>query len=400
MTHDVETLLTRELRSVADDLVVPPLPRLDLVAEEAAPVSLLRRWSPLLVAAVLAVLVGATSLWFVRGQDDVQPAPPGPAPSDPTPTGPTETVDPDAPVPTTAPTVTHVVNEELWVAGRQVPGQWWAVSTAADVWLAASGDGTWSYARGDGDPVELDAPGMLQRAVLSPGGDYVAAVVTSGGRSYVWGIRTSGGEFGGVEPATEVQGPEGQSPWVAAVTDAGLVVLRTADGNAVYDAAGGGGVEPVTGDGWTVVDDSAAGPVVTDGADATDAMQGDVRLAEITADGRVETTASLRPYGDLAVSPSATWMAWVEPEYVGGEAMGAPTLEVAAVGGGRPSPDDVSLVPPDGWVFSQQTQVAVWEDDDYFLAGVYDEVGTWALVRCGVQQQKCVLLDTPGAPTS
>ncbi|MGN0065464.1 MAG: hypothetical protein ACI379_14600 [Nocardioides sp.] len=392
MTYDVESEITRELRSVADSVTVPPMPRLG--AEESAPVvPLVRRASTWLVAAAVLVAAGVGTAWWMRPDPDAPQPAPSPTVTDSPSPEPTATDTPGA-VPTGAPTVPYVVNGELWVDGEQVEGEWAYLQVGRSAWVAMRDDGSWWYGRA-ARAQRLDAPGAIEQGVaVSPSGDLVATVVTVGSTPYVWGVETaSGDEFGGAGSGAELPTPpDGPGPWIAAVTDARQVITRDGGGNHMY-LVGSSAPMVLLADqtpGWTVVAGTSLGPVVSDAQYAVDAQEGDVRLAEITQDGTIETTASVRPHAALSTSEFGTWMAWIGPGTLGGEAAGVREVSLAPVGSGTAGPDDTVLRAPGGWLF---TSAGTWEDDRYVVFTVVSEQGTERVVRCDAQAAACVVID-------
>ncbi|MFA6298571.1 MAG: hypothetical protein WC642_05355, partial [Nocardioides sp.] len=74
MTTELEDMLARELHEVADGVHVPPMPSV-VPAGEPRPRAA-RRWQPLLVAAVVALVVGVMVVVLGRaGEGEPQPAP-------------------------------------------------------------------------------------------------------------------------------------------------------------------------------------------------------------------------------------------------------------------------------------------------------------------------------------
>ena len=393
MTYDVESEIARELRAVADSVTVPPMPRLP--AEASAPVvPLVRRASLWLVAAAVLVVAGVGTTWWL-GRD---PAGPAPAPS-PTVTdqpSPEPTTDTHDAVPTGTPSVPVLVGDDLLVDGSVVDGEWVHLVVSREVWVARDRAGEWWWGRGP-DAQRLSPPGAIEQGVVaSPSSDLVATVVTVDGTPYVWGVETvSGDEFGGPVPDAELPTPpDGPSPWVVAVTDGGQVITRDGGGNSMYVVGSSAPMVALADQtpGWTVVAGTSLGPVVSDAPYAVDAQQGDVRLAEITQEGALETTASVRPHAALSTSELGTWMAWIAPGALGGEAAGVSEVSLAPVGSGVAGPDDAVLTAPGDLLF---TSAGTWEDDRYVVLNAVDaqEQGREEVVRCDAETAVCVVVD-------
>ncbi len=170
MHDDIETILTRELREVADGLDVPALPHLP-----ARPPSRFL-WAPL-VAMAAAVLV---ALVFLVGDPAGRSTRLDPAPEptpQPTPQ-PTEVVTDDAtdPLPTEVPTgqprVPYVLDGVVHVGGDAFPGDsspgYYEVEGTAQGWLAVQSPFVWSWGNG-GAPQVLDVA-VEQPPAVSPDG--------------------------------------------------------------------------------------------------------------------------------------------------------------------------------------------------------------------------------------
>lgn len=139
MNNDLGPALTRELQEVADRVRIPPLPPLPTAESAPAPRRVGRLWQPLLAAAAVVLVIGATALLISqRGDDEPQPAP---APT----------------VSTQLPDVPYVFDGRLYVAGTQVPGSWLSVESRDTVWLAKRADGTWWFGAPGDDGGQIDA---------------------------------------------------------------------------------------------------------------------------------------------------------------------------------------------------------------------------------------------------
>ena len=133
MAVDIEEILGRELREVADGLHVPARPPLP-----QDPPRISRHRHALLVAAVVVLIIAsAVAMEMIsRGERALDPAPPAPTPSRT-----------DAPIPTATPTATYELNRKLYAGGRRVPGTWLWVTAAGDTWVAWRDDLTWWWGR-------------------------------------------------------------------------------------------------------------------------------------------------------------------------------------------------------------------------------------------------------------
>lgn len=377
MERDVEQILVRELREVADGVEIPALP--------PGPAERRPRpgWQPLLVAAavVLVVLGAAAVLSWVSGGSDIQPAPA------PRPTAATHhTAEADA-VPTSPPTVPYVLGTRLYVAGERVPGDWAHVEGTGTGWVAVRSDGTYWWGN-DATPRSL--PGrMNQPPAVSPDGRYLARIVDAGGEGVLTALDLeSGGERLGSVPVDLVD-RDGVSTSVAAVTDDGLVVTRGNGTSLLWRPLGDGRTVDLsaTAPDQAVVGGTAAGLVVVDGADAAaDARQGQTYLADISADGRITHRRPVPNHDDLVAADA--WLAWVPPGTLGGEVGAVDGLDVRRLDGSGAG----TLTPPAGWAFRAMSWT--WEDGDHLVAAVVKD-GEERMVRCSPAAQSCVLLDTP-----
>ncbi|GCD88560.1 hypothetical protein [Nocardioides sp. LS1] len=381
MTTELEKVLVRELREVADGLHVPPMP--SLPREEARP-GRVRHWQPLLVAAVVVLIVGAVAVFLGESGDGS----PDPAPA-PTPT-PSVTPTPDATIPAAPPSVPYVLDRRLYVDGTQVPGEFWAVESRGGAWLAWQPDGTWWFGAPGVDAGPISAV-IDEAPVLSPHGKYVAFVDLSSGKPVLTGFDTSpSGEGLGAAPIDLPRRENGVAVRVRAVTDDGDVIVQGTRTSLMWRAG--------TGDQQTVVDltqtapdqvvlqGTAAGLVVVDGADgATDATSTEPYLATISPDGVLARTGTLPTYDDLEVSPGGTWLVRAPAGTIGGDVPAVDSLSAQEVG----SSDEMVLAAPDRWGFATNTWA--WEDDETLVAVLLPLRGQAdpRLVRCSVTLGGC-----------
>ena len=382
MFHDLEETLTRELREVADELHVPPMPPLP----EQAPRPVRRRRALLAAAAAVAVVAGATGVVAtIPGERDVQPAEPSPAPSASTPpsTSPSPTTAP-TPIPKGTPTLPYVLDRRLLVGGEQVPGDdWWSVEPAGDAWIGVRGmPPTWWWGRGT--EVHELPDGEDVNPKISPDGSYVAVVRSENGEGILTVVDTESGQ--NVEETPTSIGPvqPGQGAYVAAVTDDGTVVIRR--GNEYLTWSG----EVVTGttSGQMVYGATPAGLVAGD-VDPGPEDGGPAYLAELSDTGALTKVRDLPEHDDLIVSPSGSWMAWTPLGTTRGDVTAVPSLQLQRLSGGDP----VTLEAPEGWEFAVRTYA--WEDDGH-LVSVVSSPGQRQdrLTRCSAEQARCVLLGT------
>lgn len=385
MYSDLERSLIRELDSVADDVVVPPFPRLPVTSPGR------QRWqavAPLVAAAAVVVVILAMVIGRPQGRE------PEPAPS------PTKTVD-TGPVSTAAPASPVAMSGRLLVGGVEVSGRWSSVEGSGTHWVAQraadsgpdfvgpDGAGSWWWGYDD-RPQQLEGT-MYQAPVISPGAGYLARVLSEGGGAMLVGADTEeGGEgFGGVDLPGAALDPAVRA---VAVTDAGLVVVAGTnfqrlwrpliDDRETIDLAQ---TEP----GQVVIGNTGAGLLVNEGDyDSTDGTQGAPYLAQLSDDGTLTRVGAV-PTHDV-LEASRQWLSYVPPGTVGGEASGTTALYVQRIDGSEAD----ALLPPEGWLFVAPG--FSWETDDRLLALVVTrDGGDEALVRCRPAPSSCVFVDLP-----
>ena len=371
MNHDVEAVLTRELREVADGVKVPALPPLP---EDNRSRSV---WVPLLVAAaVLLVVLGAVAaVTALGGERELQPAP------SPSPTVPTEAASDEA--------VLHgATDDPLRVQGPAVR-RWRAGSRRLELGqghrdpldrrAASTATSWWGY---DAEPQRIDGF-FNQPPAISPSGGYWAGLLDEGSDGLLTGADTeSGGEgFGGVPIETVTR--DGLQVRVAAVTDDGMVITGNGipllcrplvDGETVDLAS--------TAPGWDVVDNTPAGVMARNDA-------GELYLVDITAEGEITPLQQLPEQNEGGPAASTEWLAWADPDQVGGEAAVVDAIWVQRIDGS----DAGTLSPPQGWLFAAAN--GTWEDADHLIATVVDDAGKERMVRCSPITRECVLIDAP-----
>lgn len=366
---DIEELLGRELRQVADGVHVPAMPPLPQEPPRAH-----RHWAPALVAAAVVLIVaGAVVLALaLRGDRQLEPSPPLPS----------RTATADA-VPKTPPTIPYVLDQRLYVDGERVPGTWWSVEAGDAGWVALRTDYTWWWGRG---PQANAVNGLADSPlVISPNGEYAAGIDD---HDRVTGFETRfGGEGLGAVPVDLGDPQSGNPVRVRAVTNDGRVIVQGAETAVLWLPLVDNSTVDLTdtAPGQVVESNTPAGLVVTEGED------GAPYLAEISDAGEPTPTGTVPAHDSLAVSPGGARLAWTTPGTLGGEVTSLTTLQAGTVDG----TEQVTLTAPDGWGF--RVEAWAWEDDDHLVSPVVSERGDRPerVTRCDVHSARCVLIDAP-----
>lgn len=297
--------------------------------------------------------------------------------------------DPPQPVPATwqaQPGVPVEVDDDLWVGGEQVPGEWWGVEGRGTRWIGVQFDRTWWWGN-DAQPRRMEGE-VDQGPAISTSGRYLAYVVGSGREWTLVGIDTQdGATLGTLELPRQRMSP---APRAVAVTDDGLVVVggprfqwlwRPLVDGATVDLAR-------TAPGQAVVGGTDAGLVVNEGRyDRTDGAQGAPYLARIAEDGALRRLGPV-PTHD-AVAAGEKWLAYALPGTLGGEALGPDELQVQRLDGSATG----VVAAPEGWRFNPSDMQ--WETADELLVVLVSADGDEALARCRPDQETCALVDLP-----
>lgn len=379
MYRDVEEMLTRELRGVADHVRVPALPELP-----TAPPPARFAWQPMLVAAALVLVALATVASLLRLGEGQTPQP-APEPTTVI-TDDATTAEPD-PVPTGPPSVPHLLDGVLHVGGRTYPGYDYLQGGTDAGWLVGRPDLSWWWGN-SGRPAPIPVP-VEQSPGISPNGRYVAHLSPEGELS---GFETAAGEGMGTPVQVPARDEDGvgtrtvvtDDGWVVAsgrgvgvlwrpyVVDAEVVDLtETAPGQQVWQA---------TRAGLVVFDASGDARTPGDG--------GRVYLADLTADGQLVPVADLPNFPGSMLDAAGEWVAWVPPGVAEGDVTEYDEIRVRRIDGG----DEGVLTPPDGWRFVNRS--FTFEDNQFLVVPVTDGKRE-RMVRCSPALQECVLLDVP-----
>lgn len=366
----LEDRIARDLHSTADGIAVPPRP--PIAATRAG-----RRWTPLLVAAVVLVVV-ATGITLIATHRSATPASPSGTPS------PSPSPSAIAHVARSAPQTPYVLDHALFVHGSRVPGSWQYVAHAGSAWVAQRTDNSWWYGVGTRAPSAISGQDVVGAPVLSPDGAFAAFLVNGQNGTTLTGFETRvGGEGIGGVPVPRTDGA-GAPVNVKAVTDDGDVIVQSDGGiSRMWEPySGHTGTHVVdlsrTAPDQVVVSATTAGVVLTDGAD------GPAYLGDIDADGTVHRHGTL-PSPEVVVDPTGRSMVWPRSRPAG-EQTWIGTLLVRPVGGGATQ----RLTLPIGWGFAVETWS--WETADTLVSRAVTADGFSRMVRCGVSAGKCVLL--------
>jgi hypothetical protein len=369
MSVDIEEILGRELREVADAVRVPALPALP--REQARP----RHWQALLVAAVVLLIVAcAVAMEAISGGSrEPSPAPPSPSPS-------------RVGISTSPSTATYELNRKVYAGGEQAPGSWVWFAGVGDSWVGWRDDLTWW--RGLGTQIDRIEDVNHRAPALSPNGEYIGAVLGTSGEGDLVGFETRrGGEGLGGTPIELGDPDAGNSTRVRAVLDDGRIIAQGASAAILWlplrDVDNTVDLSR-TAPGQEVRYNTSAGLVVTDG------LGGSPYLAEISDAGRLTSLRDL-PSNNAVFSPGAVWFAWTPSAPQGGDVMRVPTLQVQSLD----DADEVEWTAPAGWDF--RVGEWTWEDDDLLVAPVAQDDGPYGerIARCSVRAARCVLIDSP-----
>lgn len=381
MHEDIEKILTRELRQVADRVEVPPLPGLPSDTPTRSV------WPPVLAAAAVVLIALITLSGVLPDRDGA----PHPAPQ------PTEVITDDATesvpqeVPTGRPKVPYLLDRVVHVGEETFPGYDW-VEGAEQGWVAVKPPFAWAWSNG-GAPRDLEVA-LEQPPGVSPNGEYLAYITADGEMN---GFQTApDGEGMGLPVPVPVRDEDGVGTRIGAVTDDGWVI---ASGRGVgilwrpFD-----GADPVdltqTAPGQLIWQATNAGLVVVDGrGDARDpsgdnraAGDGRVYLADLTPEGELVPIVDLPNFGMADVSTE--WVAWVPAEQIVGDVREYDEIRVRRLDGDR----EGVLSPPEGWRFSNTA--FTFEDAQFFVTRVTDGQQQ-RMARCSPALLECVLLDRP-----
>lgn len=378
MHQDVERMLTRELRQVADRVDVPPMPDLPL----DQPSRLV--WSPVLAAAavVLVALVTLAGLSLHRGSTP----PPAQQPTDVATDRVTHATPEEVPeeVPEGPSKVPYLLGRVVHVGEESFPGYDWVDGTNRG-WVAMKPPFVWSWSNG-GSPEQLDVA-LEQPPAVSPNGEYLAYLSTDGELN---GFQTApDGEGMGIPPQVPVRDEDGVGTRIGAVTNDGWVVASGRGVGVLWRPFDDGSTVDLTqtAPGQLIWQATNAGLVVVDGTgDARDPGSGRVYLADLTAAGELVPIADLPSFGRADVSRE--WVAWVPADQIVGDVREYDEIRVRRLDGGG----QAVLSPPQGWRF-ENTRFT-FEDDQFFVARVSDG-RQQRMARCSPALQKCLLLESP-----
>jgi hypothetical protein len=378
----IEEMVRAELRSVADQVVVPSLP----------PLAERRRAWPVVVAAAAAMALVITGLaWALRDHGS------------PPPVDPPKRVEIDR----SAPTIPWLDRTKLYVDGEQIPGQWSEMVSGGETWVARREDlhavwgrGTeqhdlgkvgWFYGstnRGYVEPLGMSGP------FLSPGGRYLAYGGDQGnqGRTPLRLLDTQTGRSTALPARFDKHD-------IDAVTDAGL--LLTSLWPDPDDPEGrpavrehwilGVGREPerLENLGGELLNlTGAPGLMLVDSDDVVWVVE----LVDSQVRRAVKLGLSKNHIDDwdarasASLSPDWKWLLdlrWAD------EQEEPATVSVTAVDTGVPT----SVSAPDGWAFAPRLVPVLWESATFVTWVVEPETRTYRVARCAPALGACVLVE-------
>ena len=374
----IEELVRNELRSVAEQVVVPPLPPLD---------DHRRNWRLVVAAAaVVALVIGGVTVLLGRGTD--RPERPIEKP---------KVVHVDG----SAPTIPWIDGENLYAGGERIPGRWAEMVSGGGIWVARRHDlhavwgrGTeqhdlgkvgWFFGVSSVEPLGASGP------FLSPGGRYVAYGGDQGnmGRSPLRLLDTQTGRSTALPDRYDKHD-------IDAVTDTGL--LLTSIWPDASDPEGRPEVREhyVLGVGRAPVRLEALGGELLSRTGAPGLMlrdaDGVVWVVDLVG-SRVRRAVGLGPFqadtgaAATSLSPDRKWLLdlrWaVEQEEPS-------TVSVTAVDAGRTT----SIAAPKGWTFAPRLAPGFWESAGTLVTWVVEgQSRAYRLARCAPAVGKCVLVE-------
>jgi hypothetical protein len=373
MHEDVEKILTRELRQVADRVEVPPLP--DLPSDHPSRLF----WAPVLAAAVVLIALAAL---FSLSPDRGGTPQPAPQPTDVATDDATDSLPEEVPV--GPPRGPYLLERVVHVGDESFPG-YDSVDGTAQGWVAVKPPFLWSWSNG-GTPDPLGVA-LEQPPAVSPNGEYLAYLSTEGELN---GFQTApDGEGFGLPVSVPVRDDDGVGTRVGAVTDDGWVIASGRGVGVLWRPFVDPGAVDLTktAPGQLVWQATNAGLVVVDGTGgARDPASGRVYLADLTADGELLPIADLPNFGMADVSDE--WVAWVPADQIAGDVREYDEIRVRRLDGDGQG----VLSPPQGWRF--HSTAFTFEDDQFFVTRVTDGQRQ-RMARCSPALQECVLLETP-----
>ena len=176
--------------------------------------------------------------------------------------------------------------------------------------------------------------------------------------------------------------PDGLQVRVAAVTDDGMVITRTGS--------------PCSSGHWSTARPSTSPAPLRAGTSSTTLLRKRWRerrrrayLVDITAEGEITPRQQLPEQNERGPAASTEWLAWADPDQVGGEAAVVDAIWVQRIDGS----DAGTLSPPQGWLFAAAN--GTWEDADHLIAAVVDDAGKERMVGGIPITRECVLIDAP-----
>lgn len=368
----IEELVRAELRSVSDQVVVPPMPSL----EERR-----RIWPVVVAAAAATALVIGGLTWALRDR------------AEPPPVDPPKRIQIDR----SAPTIPWLDGEKLYAGGEQIPGRWDEMVSGGETWLARRHDLHAVWGRGT-EQHDLGKVGWFFGASVEPLG-MSGPFVSPDGRYVAYG-GDQGNE--GHSPLRLLDTHTGRSTAlpaqydkhdIDAVTDAGLLVTSFApdpEGRPEVREryALGVGKAPVRLEalgGELVSATGAPGLMLLD----SDGVVWVVDLVGSRVRRAVELGLSQDGTGASPTSLSPDWK-WLLDLRWADEQEEPSTVSVMAIDTGRTT----SVAAPKGWAFAPRLAPGFWEPAGTLITWVVEgESRAYRLARCAPAVGACVLVE-------
>lgn len=373
----IEELVRAELRSVSDQVVVPPMPSL----EERR-----RSWHVVAAVAAVAALVIGGLMWVRHDR------------AEPPPIDPPKRIQIDR----SAPTIPWLDGDKLYVDGERIPGRWDELVAGGGTWLARRHDLHAVWGRGTdqhdlgktgwffGGSSVVEALGM-SGPFLSPGGRYVAYGGDGGDRpsDHLRLLDTQTGRSTALPARFDMHDIDG-------VTDSGILVTSLWPNPDIPEGrpavrehyALGVGKAPLRleAPGGELISHTGAPGLMLRDAD------GVVWLVDVVGT-RFVRVIEVGPFQDDTarplsfLSPDQQWLLDLRWAAAGAEPS---AVSMTAVASGRTT----TVAAPQGWAFAPRLAPGFWEPGGTLITWVVrPEAREYRLARCAPEIDECVLVE-------